>query len=250
MMLFLAGGVFFNIIPEIKFKSEISISDFVGGLSAIAAAVAAYASWKAANISKQSAEDSKSFTRVQLYMSHREDFIELLDYIAAELKVVFFRKNDLYAKLFPNNHYSGAVFEAKASDGVIDVWLAEYEEIKLVTSREPIDLELDLWVMRCSTLSEEMHFVFPQSKEPQLYLHAFELPIQTQFTQSPARPVFYLGEVMNHLRSFSGYGKIEPLLLADHPFEHHFSNYFARIARGHPQHYVGHPNDKVTPPDP
>ncbi|MGX1127272.1 hypothetical protein [Pseudomonas sp. HLS-6 TE3448] len=45
-LLFLAGGVYFNILPLLTWKKEVSVADVVGGFSAIAAAFAAYASWK------------------------------------------------------------------------------------------------------------------------------------------------------------------------------------------------------------
>jgi len=239
-------GFYVDILPGLQIDKKLAMSDMVAGISAIATAIAAYAAWEAARISRKSAEESKSFTRAQLYVSHRKDFIELLDYIAEELKVVFFRKYELYMKLFPENHYSGEVFEPDANTETIKNWAVKYEELSLITKGAPSDLELEFWVMECSTLAEQMHFAFPRSEEPQLYLDAYELPIQTQFEISPARPVFYLGEVMNHLRAFGGGERIEPLLLADKPFEEYFVRYFTRIAKGHPTHRVCRPKDWAT----
>ncbi|SEM51258.1 hypothetical protein SAMN04487857_102377 [Pseudomonas sp. ok272] len=238
-----AIGFYVELFPYLQIDKKVTTADIVAGISAIATAIAAYAAWEAASVSRKSAEESKYLTRAQLYVSHRKDFIELLDYVAAELKVVFFRKYELYMKLFPENHYSGEVFEPDANIDAIKNWVAKYEELSSITKGAPSDLELEFWIMECSTLAEQMHFVFPRSEEPQLYLHASELPIQTQFEISPARPVFYLGEVMNHLRAFGGYTRITPLLLADQPFEVYFARYFTRIAKGHPTHRVCRPKD-------
>lgn len=243
--LFLAGGVYFNMLPNFFWEKELGVGDLVSGASAIAAALAAYASWKAATIAKTSAEDSKAFTRAQLYMSHRKDFIDLLDEIADELKVVFFRRYDLYTKLFPNNHYSSEFFEAKANLDVVNNWVSKYAEVERVTKGFPVALEIDLWVMSCSDLSESMHFVFPRSEEPQLYLYASSRPIQTQFHEDPSRPVFYLGEAMNKLLAFGGREKVEPVLLMDHPFTEHFAKYFRAIANGHDMHCVTRPSDAM-----
>ncbi len=242
LLLFLAGGVWFNVVPEFTWKKEVSVADFVGGVSAIAAAFAAYASWKAANISKASADDSKYFARAQLYMSHRKDFFELIDYVASELKVVFFRKNDLYRKLFPGNHYSGRSFDTIGNLDVVNEWRSSYAELVLITGQAPSDLALVRWIIECSNLSDSMHFAFPRLDdiEPELYLFVKTDPIQTQFSRTPARPVFLLGEVLNHLLSFCGHERIEPLLMDRHPFEDHYLSFFDRVDAGHSEHYVRH----------
>ncbi len=239
-LLFLAGGVYFNILPALTWKKEVSVADVVGGTSAIAAAFAAYASWKAANISKQSAADSKSFTRAQLYMSHRQDFTELLDYIASELKVVFYRKNDLYYKLFPCNHYSGETFETIGKKEVTDSWSKKYLEIVSFTKGESSDSEIDRWIIECSRLCDAMNFALPRlgNDEPELYLYALTEPIQTQFSTTPARPVFLLAEVMNHIFAFCASKKVDPLVMIGHPFEEHYLRYFNKIKAGHELHYI------------
>lgn len=250
-LLFLAGGVYFNILPNLTWKKEVSVADVVGGISAIAAAFAAYASWKAANISKQSAQDSKSFTRAQLYMSHRQDFTELLDYIASELKVVFYRKNDLYYKLFPRNHYSGETFEAVGQKDVIADWSIKYSEIVSFTNKESgSDTEIDDWIIKCSNLSDSMNFAFPRlgDNDPELYLYACSDPIQTQFSTSPARPVFLLAEVMNHIFAFCACKKIEPLIMDGHPFEARYLRYFDKVKAGHKLHYVRVRSEEVAAP--
>lgn len=249
-LLFLAGGVYFNILPGLTWKKEVSVADLVGGISAVAAAFAAYASWKAANISKQSAEDSKSFTRAQLYMSHRQDFTELLDYIASELKVVFYRKNDLYYKLFPRNHYSGETFEAVGQADVIADWSKKYSEIVSFVEKDSSCSDIDDWIISCSNLSDLMNFAFPRlgDNEPELYLYAFADPIQTQFSTSPARPVFLLAEVMNHIFAFCASKKIDPLIMDEHPFEAHYLRYFNNIRAGHKLHYVRVRSEEVAVP--
>jgi hypothetical protein len=248
-LLFFAGGIYFNILPSLVWKKEVSVADVVAGISAIAAAFAAYASWKAANISKRSAEDSKLFTRAQLYMSHRQDFTELLDYIASELKVVFYRKNDLYYKLFPRNHYSGKTFEAVGQNEIITEWSIRYSEIVSFTEEESGDADIDDWIIACSNLSDSMNFAFPRlaDNEPELYLYAFSEPIQTQFSSSPARPVFLLAEVMNHIFAFCACEKIEPLIMDGHPFETHYLRYFNKIKAGHRMHYITVPSEEVAP---
>lgn len=249
VLLFFAGGVYFNILPDLTWKTEVSFADVVGGFSAIAVAFAAYASWKAANIAKRSAEDSRSFTRAQLYMSHRQDFTELLDYIASELQVIFYRKNDLYYKLFPRNHYSGDTFEAVGHSDLVANWAAKYSDIVSFTEGAASDSELDDWILKCSNLSDDMNFAFPSLKddEPELYLYADLNPIQTQFSINPARPVFLLAEVMNHIFAFCASKKIEPLVMDGHPFEEHYLRYFNKIRAGHELHFVRVRSEETVP---
>jgi hypothetical protein len=130
------------------------------------------------------------------------------------------------------------VFDAIGQADVVAQWAFKYSSIVATTKGIPTDLELDQWIIECSNLSEEMNFVFPQLAEPELYLYASIEPIQTQFGESPARPVFLLAEAMNHLLAFCGREKVEPLVMDDHPFEKHYLKYFQKIKKGHPMHYV------------
>ncbi|WP_125929509.1 hypothetical protein [Pseudomonas putida] len=246
VLLFLAGGIYFNILPLLIWKKEVSAGDVVGGISAIAAACAAYASWKAANISKQSAEDSKLFTRAQLYMSHRQDFVDLVDYLSQELDVVFVRKYELYQRLFPRNHYSGNHFDAYGNQAVLDDWAQKYKAIVEATTRELSDVELDIWIMACIKMGEDLQFEFKPQKGPKIYLFA-ETPsdsIVTGFTSDPTRQVFYFGEVMNRIYAFCGRQPIELLLMDGHKFQVQFKEYFLKISSKKTCHRVFDPDER------
>lgn len=243
-LLFLAGGVYFNILPLLTWKKEISAGDIVGGLSAIAAAFAAYASWKAANISKQSAEDSKLFTRAQLYMSHRQDFLDLIDYLSGELDIVFVRKYELYQRLFPRNHYSGNHFDVDGNPAVLDDWAEKYKAIIKMTTLDLSDAQLEVWIMACGKMGEDLQFEFKPKKGLKIFLFA-KTPsdsINTGFTFDPARQVFHFGEVMNRIYAFCGYQQIRPLLMDGHDFQIKFKEYFIKIKSGQTCHRVFDPD--------
>lgn len=245
--LFLSWGVYFNILPKVTW-AQASITDFVGGLTAIAAAVAAWASWRAATIAKRSAEDNKAFSRAQLYISHRADFGELLGYVAKELQVIFYRKNELYKKLFPNNHYSGEVFDSKGSEEVFDSWKAQYAAIIERTEKPLSNLEFYDWISDCIDILSEMHYEHARPDEPQICFWAFmEYPVATGFTSSPARHVFNMSEVMSRIRVFCGRDEIEPCLLEGQAFEAHYKLYYENIRSGHKEHYVGMPGEPMIP---
>jgi hypothetical protein len=241
--LFISGGICFHMLPEFVWKKEVSVADVVGGMSAVAAAFAAYASWKAANVSKRSAEDSKLFTRGQLYMSHRQNFIELLDYVSDELQIKFIRKYELYQRLFPRNHYSGNYFDAEGESEVLSGWAEKYKEIVSLAEFDLSDSDLDVWMMGCCSLGEDMQFEFIPQKGPKIFLFG-ETPsdsICTGFSFDPARQVFYFGEVINRLYAFCGRESITPLLMDRHDFQIHFRKYFLKIQSGHTSHRVGDP---------
>jgi len=244
VLLFLAGGVYFNILPLLTWKKEVSVGDVVGGISAIAAAFAAYASWKAANISKQSAEESKSFTRAQLYMSHRQDFVELIDYLSSELDVVFVRKYELYQRLFPRNHYSGNYFDADGNPLILDDWAEKYQAIVDLTARALSDQELDLWIMACVKMGEDLQFEIKPQKGLKIILFGDKPSdaINTGFTFNPARQVFYFGEVMNRIYAFCGAQPISPLLMDGHDFQIRFREYFVKVKSGQTRHRVFDPD--------
>lgn len=247
LLLFLTGGVYFNMLPQVTFKAA-SLADFIGGLSAVAAATAAWASWNAANIAKQSAEDNKVFARAQLYISHRGDFDDLLDYVAKELGVIFYRKNELYKKLFPQNHYSGEVFDSKGDSDVFKQWRSKYRSI-VVRSETPLSDEgLYEWISDCMELLRDIHYEHAKPDEAQICFWAFtEHPEPTGFTSSPARHVFNLAEVMNRIFTFSGREEIETCFLEGHPFESHYNLYYEKIRSGHEDHFVGVPGEPMTP---
>ncbi|MBH3404497.1 hypothetical protein I5P86_05470 [Pseudomonas glycinae] len=244
--LFISGGIYFNILPQITWKAA-SISDLVGGLSAIAAAVAAWASWMAASIAKRSAEDNKVFARAQLYISHRGDFKELLRNAEKEVGIIFYRENELYKTLFPNNHYSGDVFDASGNESVFEGWKKRYQDIVESTDTGLNDSQLYEWIISCIELLGEMNYQHSRSDEPQICFWAFEeFASPTGFTSSPARHVFNLAEVMNRLLVFCGREEITPCYLENSPFESHYKLYFDNIKNGHSEHYVGVPGEEIT----
>lgn len=243
-LLFLAGGVYFNIFPLLTWKKEVSVGDVLGGVSAIAAAFAAYASWKAANISKQSAEDSKLFTRAQLYVSHRQAFVELIDYLSSELDVVFVRKYELYQRLFPRNHYSGNHFDTDGNPAVLDDWAEKYQAIVDCTGRALSDVELDFWIMACGKMGEDLQFELKPQKGLKIFLFG-DNPLEainTGFTSDPARQVFYFGEVMNRIYAFCGRQPVSPLLMDGHDFQIRFKEFFFKIKSGQTRHRVFDPD--------
>ncbi|CAM4010501.1 hypothetical protein [Pseudomonas wadenswilerensis] len=231
---------------DFTLKKEFSVSDIVGMLSAIAAAVAAWAAWRAADIAKSSSEDNNSFSKAQLFISHRADFVDMLDYTAKELGVIFYQKNDLYSKLFPSNHYSGDVFESSGSDEVVEKWLELRKSIVERTENGLSDDELFLWIVDCMELRREMYFEDKRQTEPQICFWAFsEHVTDTGFVSSPARHVFNISEVMSRLLKFCGRQRLEDVLLEGHPFEGHYKVYYDKIERGHDYHYVGMPGEPI-----
>lgn len=228
-------------------KYEFSVSDIVGMLSALAAAVAAWAAWQAAAIAKTSSEDNNSFAKAQLFISHRTDFIDMLDYAAEELGVIFYQKNDLYSKIFPSNHYSGEVFDSSGNDEVVKNWIKLRKSIVDRTEVGLSDDRLCRWIEDCMDLRRELFFEDKRQTEPQICFWAFtEHATATGFISSPARHVFNISEVMSRLLKFCGRQRLEDVLLEGHPFEAHYKRYYDKIDGGHDYHYVGMPGEPIV----
>lgn len=137
--LFLAGGVYFHMLPEVSWKREVGVGDIVSTVSALAAAFAAYAAWQSATISKDAASQSRTHSRLQVYIMHREQFYSALDSIEADHVVRFYCRDELYNDLFPRNRFIDQDFESTLSHDHIDSWSESYAKLAKLADLLPLD---------------------------------------------------------------------------------------------------------------
>ncbi|WP_421551790.1 hypothetical protein [Pseudomonas yamanorum] len=147
--LFFAGGIYFNMLPQLVWKRDIGISDLVAGASAVAAAFAAFAAWKSALISSEAASDSRVFSRMQAYIMHRQQFEALLTQIEKELSVRFKEKDGLYNDIFPNNRHLKLPFSMEANGEEFKAWSSFFKELLGKTNTYPAMglRELKTWMV-------------------------------------------------------------------------------------------------------
>ncbi|MEB0008661.1 hypothetical protein QN412_02905 [Pseudomonas sp. RTB3] len=206
--LFLAGGIYFNMLPEFIWKKEIGFSDLVGGASAIAAAVAAFAAWRSATISSNAAKDSRSFLRMQAYIMHRQQFEVLLNQVEKELSVSFKAKDSLYNDIFPNNRHLDREFSMRADGVELQAWVITFQKLLTQTNKYPAmeRRELRTWLVETVTLNGNYLRLTYENESPSLMVE----DIDTQITlDNPMRALKISSDVLNH---FFVFGMIEKYL--------------------------------------
>lgn len=169
--LFLAGGIYFNMLPDFVWKKEIGVADVVGGLSAIAAAVAAFAAWRAASIANKQSTDSALSIRWQMYKMHLESFNEWLQGIESDQGVVFYRKHELYEVMFPSNRDPSQMFSDKGSAEVIS-WGNSFGKLAdlACTYKALGSREVEMWVFEYARLTGYMKYSLLSVNNKQFFL--------------------------------------------------------------------------------
>ncbi|NVZ70540.1 hypothetical protein [Pseudomonas costantinii] len=169
--LFLAGGIYFNMLPSLVWKKEVGVADVVGGCSAIAAAVAAFAAWRAASIANKQSTDSALSIRWQMYKMHQDGFNEWLKGIEADQGVTFYRKNDLYEVMFPFNRDPSQTFSDKGSAEVA-AWGRSFESLadRACTPKFLGARDLEMWVFDYANTIGYMRYYLLPVKDMQFFL--------------------------------------------------------------------------------
>lgn len=169
--LFLAGGIYFNMLPEIVWKKEVGVADLVGGVSAIAAAIAAFAAWRAASIANKQSTDSAASIRWQMYKMHVESFNEWVKGIESDQKVTFYRKQELYEVIFPSNRDPSRIFTDKGSPEVA-AWQSGYAKLAefACTSRRLSSREVSTWVGSYMMLTSHIKYSALSPNKKQFFM--------------------------------------------------------------------------------
>jgi hypothetical protein len=169
-MVFVCGAIWGKILPGEDFWS-VKVADVFGGVSALASAVAAYAAWRAASISKEQSEDSARQNRWQIYVSHYELFNKCLEGAERDFNVHFIRKSELYEVLFPTNRDIFISFTPVNSSQIL-TWHAEYRLLEASSrkSRIPDEQEICVWLSGCSLLAGQLHFSYVKDTDLQVFI--------------------------------------------------------------------------------
>ena len=138
--LFISGFLWAQFLPNSEFwKSEFDMKpvDYFSVASAIATAIAAFAAWRSASISSVATTDSRTFSRMQAYILHRQQFEVLLSDIEKELSVIFKEKNGLYNDIFPDNRHIDRAFSMKAHGLEFSAWAETLKTLVAKTNKFP-----------------------------------------------------------------------------------------------------------------
>lgn len=157
--LFLAGGLFSYAAFYSTPSKSITLIDCFSVLSAVATAIAAVASWRAASAARKQSFDTATSNRRQLYRMHFESFNDWLNGVEADAKVSFYRRHELYETIFPSNRNPELPFTEK-SDPEIESWAKSFRELTdLACSLNEIDRRsVEGWVMSYTRQSGHMRF--------------------------------------------------------------------------------------------
>jgi hypothetical protein len=225
---------------SLDWKSKVDIGTAFNIVSAIATALAAYAAFKSAKIASNAAKDSRNFGRLQILTSHQQLFDRVLDDAEKEMRIGFFRRTYLYERLFPGNRNLATGFTTNGQASIIVEWATIYRQIEDIVASEvpPSPSQLHEWIKQCAILANDMSFTFPQlppgSGEILIDGH-----INSNFTDNPGKPLYFLGEVLHRLATF---GLIQhpypmPINRRDHNvFLEAFKNFYRSIYNGETRH--------------
>jgi hypothetical protein len=168
--LFLAGGIYFNMLPRVVWKTEVGVADVVGGFSAIAAAVAAFAAWRAASIANKQSTDSALSIRWQMYKMHLDSFNEWLQGIEFDQGVVFYRKHELYEIMFPFNRDPSEAFSDKGSSEVVS-WANSFKRLADVacTYKALGPREIEEWIFDYARITGYMRYYLLSPDDKQFF---------------------------------------------------------------------------------
>ncbi|VVN43938.1 hypothetical protein [Pseudomonas fluorescens] len=204
LLLFLSGFLWAQFLPNSEFwKSEFDMKpvDYFSVASAIATAIAAFAAWRSASISSVAATDSRTFSRMQAYILHKQQFEVLLSDIEKELSVIFKEKNNLYNDIFPNNRHIEKPFTMTAHGTQFDAWGETFKILVTQTNQYPPmdERELREWLIDQAMLTGDyLRFNF-KIEDKSFRLGALDTHV------SALNPMFSLmlsSKVLNHFYVF------------------------------------------------
>lgn len=228
--LFMAGGIFFKITP-----GKISMTDFVGIVSAIGTFAAAVAAWQSAKISKDAAIQSRSATRFNELTSHKKHFDELLQQVERDLGVVFYNGAKLYDDIFPNNRDLTKSFSIIGTGECLRSWESTYVALgNFSHGGYKKSIGIHRWVITAMQLSGSMQMRNLQSDCQQIYLDGFT---PTGFDEEhPAKYMIKVCDVLNRIYQFSFVDISVSVFPASGVFEEAFKEYFLSIVSGDANH--------------
>jgi hypothetical protein len=164
VLLFCSGIAWAQFFPNSEFwvsKFDFKLSDWFGAVSAVATTVAAIAAWRAASNAQMQAAESAHQNRWQMYRMHHESFLEMLIGAESDLGVRFFRKEELYDVMFPDNRDIRKPFNATGSDEV-RAWQKSFTKLAdfLCDLNAVGDRDIEKWMGDYAWLSGHMRYGF------------------------------------------------------------------------------------------
>lgn len=213
--LFLAGGIFFHILPDFSWDKEIGVTDAIGLISAMAAAFAAIAAWRSVIVSQKSAEQSRLFSRMQAYILHRQHFEVLLGQMEKEYSVVFIRRDALYNNIFPDNRYMDREFNMRSTGVQVDSWKSSFKSLMARTNiHSAMDFrELSSWMIDQVMLSWNfLNFDF-EIEGPMFHLGGIKTNIGVD------QPMLLLKKISGVLNQLLVFGMVDEYLPMSSPPE-------------------------------
>lgn len=245
--LFASGFIFarllaqFGYLPAIFFKWEdkLDIGTIFNIVAAIATALAAYAAFRSADTARSAAKDSRAFARIQTYTSHQQQFDRLLDECQTEMGVAFFRRIELYDKIFPTNRNSEKPFTSYAEGALVRRWANRYDQLRgdVESDAAPDDEGFCRWIVGCVSLANDMNFTFKEPSEGQIWLDG---SVYSFFDHNPAKPLYNLAETVHRIARF-GLIDISPKRI----FRRHqptflaaYNDFYRRIKDGLTRHTI------------
>lgn len=199
--LFLAGGVFFHILPSFSWDKKIGVADAIGLMSVMAAAFAAIAAWRSAAVSQKAAEQSRLFSRMQAYILHRQHFEVLLGQMEKEYSVVFGKRDKLYNDIFPDNRHMDRDFNIRSTGVQVDSWKASFKSLMARSNKHSaMDFrELGSWMIDQVMLSGNyLKFDF-EIEGPMFHLGGIKTNVGID---EPMLPLKKISDVLNQLLIF------------------------------------------------
>jgi len=208
--LFSAGYVFSRLIAQLlhptelglTWENKIDIGTIFNIVAAVATSLAAFAAFQSAKIARDAAKDSQAFARTQTYTSHQQQFDRLLDECQSEMGIAFFRRIELYDKLFPANRDSSKPFNTFGNSALIRAWSDSYAKLRSVVANDvPPEFEgIHEWMIGCLVLANEINFTHKEPTQGQVW---FNDKTYTFFDHRPGKPLHNLAEVIYRVARFS-----------------------------------------------
>ncbi|OFJ45675.1 hypothetical protein BJN42_11665 [Pseudomonas koreensis] len=226
-LLFLSGFLWAQFLPDSEFwKSQFKMDtgDYIGAASAIAAAIAAFAAWRSASVSSAAATDSRSFSRMQAYILHKQLFETLLIDIERELDITFRERNGLYNDIFPDNRHLERPFNMQAHGAAFTDWIEKFKELIDQTYFNPPmqPPQMKIWMVEQVVLADDcLRFKFTVDDE------TFRIStIDTKISlEEPMYALSLSNTVLNH---FCVFGLVNDyLVMSDSPpwFDQHLRDF-------------------------
>lgn len=228
VLLFLAGGIYSNMLPEFVWRGEIGFSDIVSGASAVAAAFAAFAAWRAASVAQRQSFDTALTTRWQMYKMHVDSFYTWLDSIESDQKVVFFKRHELYEIMFPCNRDPSLEFSDKGS-AEVSAWCSKFASVigQACLPKTLGDREMGSWINDYVVLNDFIKYEFIPASEPQFYLDG---RIATGITiDKYEQALKVMSNVLLGLSKFSFVQYVNPYRSLSEEFRSSLSSFFRSV---------------------